>query len=42
VLLRGETPGPAPALDPTGRTTTIDGETVTGATTIDVDTGEGF
>jgi serine/threonine protein kinase len=42
VLLRGETPGPAPVLDLTGRSTTIDGETVTGATTIDVDTGEGF
>ncbi|MEU8657177.1 serine/threonine-protein kinase [Actinoplanes philippinensis] len=42
VLLRGETPGPAPALDPAARTTTIDGRTVTGATTVDVDTGEGF
>ncbi|MEU4160085.1 serine/threonine-protein kinase [Actinoplanes sp. NPDC026670] len=42
VLLRGETPGPAPVLDLTGRSTTIDGATVTGATTIDVDTGEGF
>ncbi|WP_433795746.1 serine/threonine-protein kinase [Actinoplanes sp. CA-252034] len=42
VLLRGEAPGPAPVLDLTGRSTTIDGATVTGATTIDVDTGEGF
>ncbi|GIE30840.1 hypothetical protein Ait01nite_038850 [Actinoplanes italicus] len=42
VLLRGEQPGPAPVLDVTGRTTTIDGQPVTGATTIDVDTGEGF
>jgi serine/threonine protein kinase len=42
VLLRGETPGPAPTLDLTARTTTIDGTIVTGATTIDVDTGEGF
>ncbi|MFC4072649.1 serine/threonine-protein kinase [Actinoplanes subglobosus] len=42
VLLRGETPGPAPLLDPATRATTIDGQAVTGATTIDVDTGEGF
>jgi serine/threonine protein kinase len=42
VLLRGETPGPAPVLDLTGRSTTVDGTTVTGATTVDVDTGEGF
>ena len=34
-------PGPAPALDVTGRATTVDGTRVT-ASTIDVDTGEGF
>ncbi|GIF37962.1 serine/threonine-protein kinase [Actinoplanes xinjiangensis] len=42
VLLRGGTPGPAPVLDLAGRGTTVDGEAVTGATTIDADTGEGF
>lgn len=42
VLLRGEQPGPAPALDVTNRTTTVDGQVLTGATTIDVDSGEGF
>jgi serine/threonine protein kinase len=44
VLIRGdgEQIGPAPVLDVTNRTTTVDGATVTGATTIDVDTGEGF
>ena len=42
VLLRGDQPGPAPALDVANRTTTVDGTAVTGATTIDVDTGEGF
>jgi serine/threonine-protein kinase len=44
VLIRvdGRQVGPAPVLDLTRRTTTVDGATVTGATTIDVDTGEGF
>ncbi|MDI6102464.1 serine/threonine-protein kinase [Actinoplanes sp. NEAU-A12] len=44
VLIRGEGEqvGPAPVLDVANRTTTVDGATVTGATTIDVDTGEGF
>ena len=42
VLAKDEQPGPAPVLDVTGRTTTVDGAVLTGATTIDVDTGEGF
>ncbi|GAA1607954.1 protein kinase domain-containing protein [Actinoplanes couchii] len=42
VLLRDDQPGPAPALDLTNRTATVDGQVLTGATTIDVDTGEGF
>jgi serine/threonine-protein kinase len=41
VLTEDGTPGPAPALDVAGRTTTVDGTQVP-ATTIDVDTGEGF
>ncbi|KUL37855.1 serine/threonine-protein kinase [Actinoplanes awajinensis] len=41
VLTDGDEVGPAPQLDVTGRTTTVDGTTV-GATAIDVDSGEGF
>ncbi|MBO3742546.1 protein kinase domain-containing protein [Actinoplanes flavus] len=41
VLSRAEVPGPAPRLDVATRTTTIDGETVTG-TSVDAETGEGF
>jgi serine/threonine-protein kinase len=41
VLTENGVPGPAPALDVTGRATTVDGTRVT-ASTIDVDTGEGF
>ncbi|HWS39563.1 MAG TPA: protein kinase [Actinoplanes sp.] len=42
VLLRDDQPGPAPVLDLANRATTVDGQVLTGATTIDVDTGEGF
>ncbi|GAA4936480.1 protein kinase domain-containing protein [Actinoplanes utahensis] len=42
VLLKDEQPAAAPVLDVTNRTTTVDGAVLTGATTIDVDTGEGF
>ncbi|WP_430787411.1 protein kinase domain-containing protein [Actinoplanes sp. G11-F43] len=42
VLLRDEQPGPAPTLDLTNRSAVVDGQVLTGATTIDVDTGEGF
>jgi serine/threonine-protein kinase len=41
VITQNGVPGPAPALDVTGRATTVDGTQVS-ATTIDVDTGEGF
>ena len=41
VLTTDEAPAPAPELDVTGRTTTV-GETTVTASTIDVDTGEGF
>jgi hypothetical protein len=41
VLTEAGKPGPAPALDVAGRTATVDGTRVA-ATTIDVDTGEGF
>jgi serine/threonine-protein kinase len=41
VLTEGAKIGPAPALDVAGRTATVDGTAVT-ASTIDVDTGEGF
>lgn len=41
VLTEGAKVGPAPALDVAGRTATVDGSAVT-ASTIDVDTGEGF
>lgn len=42
VLLRDEQPGPAPVLDLAARTAVVDGQVLAGATTIDVDTGEGF
>ncbi|MBB2943578.1 serine/threonine-protein kinase [Actinoplanes lutulentus] len=41
VLSRDGVPGPAPSLDVTGGTVTIDGSTL-GTTSIDVDSGEGF
>ncbi|MEV0896096.1 protein kinase [Actinoplanes sp. NPDC049802] len=41
VLSRAEVPGPAPRLDVATRTTTIDGETVSG-TSVDAESGEGF
>ncbi|WP_328470161.1 hypothetical protein OHA21_03795 [Actinoplanes sp. NBC_00393] len=41
VLTEDGVPAPAPSLDVTNRTTTVDGTTLT-ATTIDVDSGEGF
>jgi serine/threonine-protein kinase len=41
VLTENGAPGPAPALDVAGRQATVDGTRIT-ATTIDVDTGEGF
>jgi serine/threonine-protein kinase len=41
VLTEDGAPGPAPALDVAGRTATIDGTQIA-ASTIDVDTGEGF
>jgi serine/threonine-protein kinase len=41
VLTEGAKVGPAPALDVAGRTATVDGTAVT-ASTIDVDSGEGF
>jgi len=41
VLTDGDAVGPAPALDVTRRTTTVDGAAVT-ASSVDVDTGEGF
>ena len=41
VLRNAGVPGPAPALDVTGRTTTVDGSQVR-TSTVDVDTGEGF
>ena len=41
VLFSNDVPGPAPALDVTARTTTVDGTRVS-TSTIDVDSGEGF
>jgi serine/threonine-protein kinase len=41
VLTEGDQVGPAPRLDVAGRTATVDGTAVS-ASTIDVDTGEGF
>jgi serine/threonine protein kinase len=41
VLTEGDAVGPAPALDVTRRTATVDG-TAVGASSIDVDSGEGF
>jgi serine/threonine-protein kinase len=41
VLVNAGVPGPAPALDVTGRATTVDGARVP-TSTIDVDSGEGF